>query len=108
MDIPHDFQADLCLRAGYLALRNIADFFSVPYNPNPHTGDPISITRAEFDAAYDQLASQDLPVKFNRDQAWRDYAGWRVNYDQVLLALAELTMAPEAPWSSDRAGKRSV
>jgi len=108
LDIPHDFQADLCLRAGYLTLRNIADFFSVPYNPNPHAGDPISITRAEFDAAYDQLASQDLPVKFNRDQAWRDYAGWRVNYDQVLLALAELTMAPEAPWSSDRAVKRSV
>jgi len=102
LDIPHDFQADLCLRAGYLALRNIGDFFKVSYNPNPHAGDPISITRAEFDQAYDQLSAQDLPVKFNRDQAWRDYAGWRVNYDQVLLALAELTMAPEAPWSSDR------
>jgi hypothetical protein len=102
LDIPHDIQADLCLRAGYLALRRIADFFKVPYNSNPHAGDPISITRAEFDQAFDQLAEQDLPMKFNRDQAWRDYAGWRVNYDQVLLALAELTMAPEAPWSSDR------
>ncbi len=102
LDIPHDFQADLCLRSGYLALRHIADFFKVPYNTNPHAGDPISITRAEFDQAYDQLAAQDLPVKINRDQAWRDYAGWRVNYDQVLLALAELTMAPQAPWSSDR------
>ncbi len=102
LDVPHDFQVDLCLRAGYLALRHIADFFNVPYNPNPHAGDPISITKTEFDQAYDQLAAQDLPVKFNRDQAWRDYAGWRVNYDQVLLALAELTMAPEAPWSSDR------
>jgi hypothetical protein len=102
LDIPHDIQADLCLRAGYLALRDIADFFNVPYNTNPHAGDPISITRAEFDEAYDQLAAQDLPVKINRDQAWRDYAGWRVNYGQVLLALAELTMAPEAPWSSDR------
>jgi hypothetical protein len=102
LDIPHDIQADLCLRAGYLTLRHIADFFNVSYNPNPHAGDPISITRAEFDAAYDQLLSQDLPVKLSRDQAWRDYAGWRVNYDQVLLALAELTMAPQAPWSSDR------
>jgi hypothetical protein len=105
LDIPHDFQADLCLRAGYLALRRIADFFNVSYNQNPRADDPISITRAEFDAAYDQLLSQDLPVKINRDQAWRDYAGWQVNYDQVLLALAELTMAPQAPWSSDRASK---
>ncbi len=105
LDIPHDFQVDLCLRAGYLALRHIADFFNVPYNPNPHAGDQISITRIEFDQAYDQLAAQDLPVKFNRSQAWRDFAGWRVNYDQVLLALAELTMAPEAPWSSDRSAQ---
>lgn len=102
LDIQHDFQADLCLRSGYLALRHIADFFNVDYNPNPHAGDPISVTRGEFDQAYDQLAAQDLPVKFNRDQAWRDYSGWRVNYDQVLLALADLTMAPIAPWSSDR------
>jgi hypothetical protein len=29
-----------------------------------------------------------------------------VNYDSVLLALADLTMAPEAPWSSDRARGR--
>lgn len=34
--------------------------------------------------------------------AWRDFAGWRVNYDTVLVALAGLTMAPYAPWSSDR------
>lgn len=105
LDIPHDFQADLCIRTGYLALRNISDFFRVPYNPNPHAGEHISITREEFDSAYDQLVGQDLPVKLNRDQAWRDYAGWRVNYDQVLLALAELTFAPQAPWSSDRVTK---
>jgi hypothetical protein len=38
----------------------------------------------------------------DRDQAWRDFAGWRVNYDTVLLALAALTLAPPAMWSSDR------
>ena len=56
LDIPHDFQANLCLRASYLALRNIADFFNLQYNQTPHAGDPISITRAEFDAAFDQLS----------------------------------------------------
>ena len=38
----------------------------------------------------------------DREQAWRDFAGWRVNYDRVLLALCSLVMAPYAPWSSDR------
>ena len=102
LDIPRDFQADLCIRAGFLALRHIADYFRIPYNPGPAPDDPISITREEFDAAYDELASNGVPVIPDRDKAWRDYSGWRVNYDQVLLALAELTMAPYAPWSSDR------
>jgi hypothetical protein len=41
-------------------------------------------------------------MKADRQQAWEDFAGWRVNYDTVLRALAKLTMAPEAPWISDR------
>ena len=103
VDTPHDPRADLCIRAGYLALRRIADFFRISYDPNPRKDDPISITRAEFDAVYDQLARANVPLKADRERAWQDFAGWRVNYDTVLLALARLTMAPYAPWSSDRA-----
>ncbi len=102
VDIPRDTRADLCIRAGYLSLRYIASFFRIPYNPHPASTDPISITRAEFDAALDKLAEAGVPLKPDRDQAWRDFAGWRVNYDTVLLALAELVIAPPAPWSSDR------
>jgi hypothetical protein len=102
LDLPRNPQAELCIRAGYLALRYIADFFNIPYPANVQRGDPISITRAEFDEAYNQLQAAGLAVKPNRDACWLDYAGWRVNYDVVLLSLAELTMAPYAPWSSDR------
>jgi len=45
-------------------------------------------------------------MKPDRDQAWRDFAGWRVNYDAALIGLARLTMAPPAPWSSDRYADR--
>ncbi len=102
LDIPRDIQADLCIRAGYLALRDICDFFRIPYNADPKPDDPISISRQEFDEVYDRLKEQDIPVKADCEQAWRDFAGWRVNYDEPLLALAELLMAPYAPWSSDR------
>jgi len=44
-----------------------------------------------------------VPLVADRDQAWRDFAGWRVNYDAVLVGLCDLVMAPPAPWSSDRA-----
>lgn len=103
VDIPADSQAALCIRAGYLALRRISDFFSVTYNPDPRPDDPISVTRAEFDAACDELVRSGVPLKADRELAWRTFNGWRVNYDTVLLALAGMTMAPEAPWSSDRA-----
>jgi hypothetical protein len=102
VDVPQAAQADLCIRAGYLALRRIADFFKIPYNAHPRPADPISISRTEFEAACDELTRNGVSLKPDRDQAWRDYAGWRVNYDTVLLALAAITMAPYAPWSSDR------
>jgi len=102
LNLPQNARAQLCLRAGYLCLRRICDYFDIPYDPNPSADDPISIDRSEFDAAYDELASYGVPVRPHRDQCWRDYKGWRVNYDTVLLALASLTAAPYAPWSSDR------
>lgn len=94
--------AALCLRAGYLALRRVAAIFGVGFDPNPQRGDQISITRAEFDEALDQLRAGGMVLVEDLDAAWLDFAGWRVNYDTVLLALAELTIAPYAPWTSDR------
>jgi hypothetical protein len=102
LDVPRDPQAEITIRAGYLALRRIARFFRIPYDPDPRPNDPISITRAEFDAAYDQLAAVGVPLKSDRDACWRAFAGWRVNYDTVLVELAHLTFAPPAPWSADR------
>ena len=106
LDRPRDAQAELCIRAGYIAFRSISDFFGIRYDPDPRFPDlPISVSRAEFDQACELLAQAGVPLKPDRDQAWRDFAGWRVNYDQVLLALCSWTMAPWALWSSDRAPK---
>lgn len=102
LDIPRQPEAQLCVRSGYIALRRIAEFFGISFDPDPSPDDPISVTREEFDAACDRMAEAGVPIKANRDRAWRDWAGWRVNYDTVLLALAELTIAPYAPWTSDR------
>jgi len=105
LNLPQNARAQLCLRSGYLCLRRIADYFSIPYDDDPDPDDPISIDRSEFDAAYEELASFGVPVRPQREQCWRDFKGWRVNYDSVLLALAGLTSAPYAPWSSDRSAR---
>src|SRR5919106_2175234 len=102
VDREFDAEAAYCIRAGYLALQRVARFFRIPFDPDSGPDDPIAITRDEFDEACAALRDQGLPLKGDAEQAWRDFSGWRVNYDRVLIALAGLTMAPYAPWSSDR------
>jgi hypothetical protein len=103
VDIPRQPAAALCIRAGYLALQRIGDFYVMPYNPDPRPDDPISVSRAEYDAACERLIAAGARLKSDRDQSWRDFAGWRVNYDAVLLQFASLCVSPAAPWSADRA-----
>ncbi|MEZ4868345.1 MAG: hypothetical protein R3C14_43860 [Caldilineaceae bacterium] len=104
VDLPREPQAELCIRAGYLALWRVADYFSLPFIRQPlYPAEPISVTRAEFDALCCELKEKGVPLYADLDQAWLDFAGWRVNYDKALLGLCTLTMAPIAPWSSDRA-----
>jgi hypothetical protein len=106
IDIPYEASAALCIRSGFLAYRRIADYFDIPHSHDPHyPEDPISIKRAEFNAVLDKLAQAGVPIKADREQAWLDFAGWRVNYDRTLLILCTLVMAPKAVWSSDRAPK---
>lgn len=100
--VPPDPRLAFTIRTGYLALRHISDFLNIPYDPDPQPNDPITISRDEFDTAVAEIAAAGVPIKPNMDQAWRDFSGWRVNYDVVLVKLASLLMAPYAPWSSDR------
>ncbi|MFA5883345.1 MAG: hypothetical protein WDA60_05805 [Acidimicrobiia bacterium] len=107
LDVPWSPQAGMCIRAGYLAMRDIATLYRIPFDADPAPDDAISIARAEFMEAYEELGGAGVPVRADHDRAWRDFAGWRVNYDSVLLELAAITIAPYAPWSSDRSLSRT-
>lgn len=106
IDIPFEASAALCIRSGFLAFRRIANYFDVPNPQDPHFPESsICVTRKEFDSVLVQLDEAGIPLKADREQAWLDFAGWRVNYDQSLILLCGLVMAPEAAWSSDRSPK---
>ena len=103
LDIPYQPSAALNIRAGFLTLRRIANYFDIPNPQDPRYPDmPICVEREEFEEVLDKLAEAGLPVKADRARAWQDFAGWRVNYDRSLILLCGLVMAPYAPWSSDR------
>ncbi len=94
--------AVLCMRSGFMALRSVADFMRLPYDKDPSPDDPISISREEFYAVYEAMAAAGVSVVADRSEAWQHYRGWRVNYDAVLIGIAQVIMAPYAPWVSDR------
>ncbi len=97
-----DPSAQLCMRTGFLALRRIATSLGLACDDDPQPTDPISVSRDEWERAVDDLAAAGLPVAPDRDRAWAAWAGWRVNYDLVLLGIARRVEAPVAPWTSDR------
>lgn len=103
VDTPPQPEAAFCMRAGYLSLRRIATVFHIPYDEDPAPTDEISIAYDEFVEVYQQLQASGVPLKPDMEQCWRDYAGWRVNYDRPLLGIARIITAPYAPWVSDRA-----
>jgi len=106
IEIPYAISAALSIRAGFLALHRIADYFDIPHPHEPHyPAVPICVERAEYDEVVNKLVDAGIPIKADREQAWRDFAGWRVNYDRALILLCGLVMAPQAPWSGDRAPK---
>jgi hypothetical protein len=63
---------------------------------------PISLRRDEYIAALDRLHPL-LPVPDDeRERCWRRFAWTRSGYDQAVRGMAGLTLAPPAPWTTDR------
>ncbi|HXN61145.1 MAG TPA: hypothetical protein VN886_11910 [Acidimicrobiales bacterium] len=73
-----------------------------------HYGEPapaISIRREEYEAAMASLTPIVVVPAGQEEEAWRRFAWIRSAYDPPLRALAGLTKAPPAPWTTDRPAK---
>ena len=63
---------------------------------------PLKITRAEFDEAYDMLGKAGFPIARSADEAWAEFSATRMRYEFPAYALAYLLDATPAPWSGER------
>ena len=70
----------------------------LPYPHHPDRTIPIAITRAEFDLVLDHLERSGIPLVSDRDAAWLDFVGWRVNYDAIIEAAYHLFDVPRVDW----------
>jgi len=95
-------EARLVLRGGFTALRDVADALGLAYDPDPFPDDPVDLSREDFDLGLARLERAGFPVERSADEAWADFRGWRVNYEQLAIAIADLVHAPPAPWTGTR------
>lgn len=94
--------ARLCLRSGFSCLGEIARAMrlKVPESPDPAEG--ISLSYEEFLDAVGRMKEVDFPIERPADEAWPDFVGWRVNYEQAAYAIAYAVDAVPAMWSGPR------
>jgi hypothetical protein len=94
--------ARLCLRGGFLCLNQIARAMgiAVPDEPDPHRG--ISLSYQDFLDAITRMRDVDFPIERDPADAWADFVGWRVNYEQAAYAVAAAVDAVPALWSGPR------
>ncbi len=96
--------ARLCIRAGFICFNEIARAmgFAIPEEPDVDRG--ISLSYEDFLDAIARMRQVDFPIEREQDleEAWQDFVGWRVNYEQAAYAIAKAVDAVPALWSGPR------
>jgi hypothetical protein len=94
--------ARLCLRGGFDCLARVARAMDLDV---PEVADPaarISLSYDEFLDAVARMRKVDFPIERDPAEAWPDFVGWRVNYEQAAYAVAAAVDAVPAMWSGPR------
>jgi hypothetical protein len=94
--------ARLCLRGGFLCFNQIARAMDLDVPQNPDVDGRISLTYEEFLDAVERMRKLDFPIEREPEEAWPDFAGWRVNYEQAAYAVAAAVDVVPAMWSGPR------
>jgi hypothetical protein len=78
----------LCLRSGFQCFTQVARAMDIDV---PEVADPnaaISLSYDEFLDAVARMKNVDFPIERSPVDAWPEFVGWRVNYEQAAYAVA--------------------
>ncbi len=95
-------QARLCLRMGFVCLRQIAESLGLESDPDPRPDAGIRLTFEEFTEGLERMSSVGFPFERTAEEAWPHFQGWRVNYEETAYRLAYAIDAVPAPWTGPR------
>ncbi len=94
--------ARLCLRSGFQCFNDIARALGVTVPDEPDASMGISLTYDDFLKGIKHMRKVDFPIEREPADAWPDFLGWRVNYEQAAYAVARNVHAVPALWSGPR------
>jgi hypothetical protein len=94
--------ARLFLRAGFQCFREIARAIGIEVPDEPEPSGQITLSYQEFLDAIDRMRKVDFPIEREPADAWPDFVGWRLNYEQAAYAIADAVDAVPALWSGPR------
>jgi hypothetical protein len=94
--------ARLCLRSGFQCLNRVAQAMGIDVPLEHDPSEKITLTYEEFLDAVARMRKVDFPIERDPADAWPDFVGWRLNYEQAAYAVAAAISAPPALWSGPR------
>jgi hypothetical protein len=94
--------ARLCLRGGFQAFNRIARAMGIQVADEHDPQDGISLSYQEFLDAVARMREVGFPIERDPADAWPDFVGWRINYEQAAYAVAAAVDAVPALWSGPR------
>lgn len=94
--------ARLCLRSGFLCFNEVARAMGIEVPAMPDRAAGISLGYPEFLDAVARMQKVDFPIERDPADAWPDFVGWRLNYEQAAYAVAAAVDAVPALWSGPR------
>jgi hypothetical protein len=94
-------ETGMCLHAGVVSLRHIADFHGISYR-SAAAETTIAVEKREVIAACQEMKASGVAVVGDLDAAYERFRARRAAYDHLLLTLCAYLYAPPAPWSSDK------
>ena len=94
--------ARLCLRGGLLCFNEVARAMGLCVPDVPDVAAGISLGYPELLDAVARLRKVNFPIERDPEQAWPDFVGWRVNYEQAAYAVATAVDAVPSLWAGPR------
>jgi len=94
--------ARLCLRGGFQAFNRIARAMGIEVADERDPQGGISLSYEEFLDGVARMREVGFKIERDPAEAWTDFAGWRINYEQAAYAIAATVDAVPALWSGPR------